>query len=165
MFFVMLPSFPPRNRRVQLVSDIDGDGVGQWTPCLYLMTFKARETLWTLRRRHTEQDGVSNHRYLDCLLNRLYGRRSKKISKLRVTGLCEGNSPVTGEFLSQRASNAENLSIWWRHHEQCLFRHFLIFLWIYSQTMHMGLPRVDKAKYLTPAFRVLYLGDFWTKAS
>ena len=51
-----------------------------------------------------------------CLLNRLFRRRSKKTSKLRVTGLCEGNSPVTGEFPTQRASNAENGSIWWRHH-------------------------------------------------
>ena len=34
-----------------------------------------------------------------------------------VTGLCEGNSPVTGEFPVQRASNAENVSIWWRHHD------------------------------------------------
>ena len=42
--------------------------------------------------------------------------RSKKTSKLRVTGLCAGNSPVTGEFPAQRASNAENVSIWWRHH-------------------------------------------------
>ena len=25
--------------------------------------------------------------------------------------------PVTGEFPAQRASNAENVSIWWRHHE------------------------------------------------
>ena len=41
---------------------------------------------------------------------------AKKISKLRVTGLCEGNSPVTGEFPAQSASNAENVSIWWRHH-------------------------------------------------
>ena len=31
--------------------------------------------------------------------------------------LCEGNSPVTGEFPAQMASNAENISIWWRHHE------------------------------------------------
>ena len=31
--------------------------------------------------------------------------------KLRVTGLCEGNSPVTGEFPAQRASNAGNVSI------------------------------------------------------
>ena len=42
---------------------------------------------------------------------------SKKILKLRVTGLCAENSPVTGEFIAQRASNAENVSIWWRHHE------------------------------------------------
>ena len=35
--------------------------------------------------------------------------------KLHITGLCEGNSPVTVEFPAQRASNAENLSIWWRH--------------------------------------------------
>ena len=41
----------------------------------------------------------------------------KKTSKLRVTGLCAGNSPGTGEFPAQMASNAENVSIWWRHHE------------------------------------------------
>ena len=34
---------------------------------------------------------------------------------LRVTGLCEGNSPGTGEFRAQRASNAENVSIWYKH--------------------------------------------------
>ena len=50
------------------------------------------------------------------LLNRLFRRRSKKTSKLRVTGLCAGNSTVTGEFPAQMASNAENVSIWWRHH-------------------------------------------------
>ena len=42
-------------------------------------------------------------------------RRSKKTLKLRVTGLCAGNSLVTGEFPAQMASNAENVSIWWRH--------------------------------------------------
>ena len=30
--------------------------------------------------------------------NRLFRRRSKKTWKLRVTGLCEGNSPMTSEF-------------------------------------------------------------------
>ena len=35
--------------------------------------------------------------------------------KLRVIGLCDGNSPVTGEFPEQRASNAENVFIWWHH--------------------------------------------------
>ena len=37
-------------------------------------------------------------------------------STVRVTGLCVGNSPGTGEFPAQMASNAENVSIWWRHH-------------------------------------------------
>ena len=44
------------------------------------------------------------------------GEDKKKKSKLRVTGLCEENSPVTGEFPAQRASNAENVSIWWNPH-------------------------------------------------
>ena len=51
-----------------------------------------------LQWRHNERDAVSNHQPHDCLLNRLFRHRSKKISKLHVTGLCEGNSPVTGEF-------------------------------------------------------------------
>ena len=49
-------------------------------------------------------------------------RRSNKTSKLRVTGLCAGNSPVTSEFPTQRASNAENVSIWWRHHVELRYR-------------------------------------------
>ena len=53
---------------------------------------------------------------VSIVYNRLFRRRSKKTSKLRVTGPCEGNSPVTGEFPTQRASNAKNASIWWRHH-------------------------------------------------
>ena len=44
------------------------------------------------------------------------GANQKKTSKLRVTGLCAGNSPAPGEFPAQMASNAENVSIWWRHH-------------------------------------------------
>ena len=43
-------------------------------------------------------------------------RRSKKTSKIRITGLGERNSLVTGEFPAQRSSNAENVSIWWHHH-------------------------------------------------
>ena len=41
----------------------------------------------------------------------------RKTSQLRVTGLCVGNSPETAEFTAQMASNAENIFIWWRHHE------------------------------------------------
>ena len=64
----------------------------------------------------------AHHQPYECLLNRLYRRRSKKILKLRVTGLCAGNSPVTGEFPAQMASNAENISIWWRHHDLSQWR-------------------------------------------
>ena len=70
----------------------------------------------SLHWRQNGRDGVSNHQPQDCLLSRLFRRRPKKASKHRVTGLCEGNSPKTGELPAQRASNAENVSIWWRHH-------------------------------------------------
>ena len=53
----------------------------------------------------------------------LFRRRSKKRLKLCVTGLCMGNSQGTGEFPAQMASNAENVSIWWRHHGR---KHFHI---------------------------------------
>ena len=70
----------------------------------------------SLQWRHNGRNYVSNHQSHDCLLNRLFRCKSKKTSKLRVTGLCEGNSLVTGEFPAQRDSDAENVSIWWRHH-------------------------------------------------
>ena len=77
---------------------------------------EADSSLSSLHWRHNDHDGVSNHQSHGCLLNRLFRRRSKKTWKLRVTGLCVGNSPGTGEFPAQMASNAENVSIWWRHH-------------------------------------------------
>ena len=52
-----------------------------------------------LQRCHIERGSVSNHRRLDCILNRLFRRRSKKTSKLRVTGLCEGNSPRCDAYM------------------------------------------------------------------
>ena len=71
--------------------------------------------------RHNGPDSVSNLQPQDCFLNRLFRRRSKKTSKHRVTGLCAWNSPVTGEFPAQMASNAENVSIWWLHHVVQIF--------------------------------------------
>ena len=61
-----------------------------------------------LQWRHNGRGCVLNHQPQDCLLNRLLRRRSKKTSKLCVSGLC---APVT-----QIASNAKHVSIWWRHH-------------------------------------------------
>ena len=62
-------------------------------------------SLTTLQWRHNEGNGVSNHRRFDCLLNFLFRRRSKKTSRLRVTGLCEGNLMVTTGFLPQDHSD------------------------------------------------------------
>ena len=69
-----------------------------------------------LRWRHNGPHGNSNHQPHDCLLNCLFGRRSKKTSKLCVTGLCAWNSLGTCEFPAQMTSNAENVSISWHHH-------------------------------------------------
>ena len=71
--------------------------------------------------RYNGRDGVSNHQPHECLLNRPFRCRSKKTSKLHVTGLCAGNSPGTGEFHAQIASDAENVSIWWRHYLKSVF--------------------------------------------
>ena len=71
---------------------------------------------YPLQWRHNGHDGISNHQPHDCLLNRLFRHRSKKTSKLRITGHCARNSPVTGGFPAQMASNAESVSIWWCHH-------------------------------------------------
>ena len=65
--------------------------------------------LHALRWRLNERDGASNHQPRDCLLDRLFRRRSKKTSKLCVTGRCTGNSPVAGEFHAQMTSIAENI--------------------------------------------------------
>ena len=89
----------------------------------------------TLQWRQNEYDGVSNHRRLGCLLNHFCRRRSKETSKLRVTGLCEGNSPVTGEFPAQRVSNAELWCFhWWRHHHKIDF------------TVYIGTCCIDSVK-------------------
>ena len=47
----------------------------------------------TSRWCHNGCDSVSIHQPHDCLLNRLFRRRSKKTSKLRATGLLVVNSP------------------------------------------------------------------------
>ena len=49
-------------------------------------------SLMSFQWRHNERDGVSNRRRLDGL----FRHRSNKTSKLRITGLCEGNYPHKG---------------------------------------------------------------------
>ena len=61
--------------------------------CYISIAFMKFEHNCSLHWYHNDHDGVSNHQPHGCLLNRIFGRRSKKTSKLRVTGHCAGNSP------------------------------------------------------------------------
>ena len=114
-FYSSLGCFYPSGTTGRVVSSntgiysphcVDSLSLGNWAVILNV----------SLQWRHNGQDGFSNHQPHDCLLNRLSRCRSKKTSKLCVTGLCEGNSLVTGEFPAQVASKPENVSIWWCHH-------------------------------------------------
>ena len=67
-------------------------------------TFSSWSYHSSIQWRHNEHD--HDRQLHDCLLNRLFRHRSKKTSKLRVTGLCAGNSQVAGEFPAQTASYA-----------------------------------------------------------
>ena len=107
MFLVVFRQVAPAIRRIQTLTTAP-----TMRPTAQLCVSISIALQW----RHNGLDGVSNYQPHHCLLSRLFGRRSKKTSKLRVTGLCTGNSPGTGEFPSHMASNAENVSIWWRHH-------------------------------------------------
>ena len=113
-----------------------GGGVGEWVVVGNggggkSISTKLQWNTTTLQWHPNGRDVVSNHQPHDCLLNRLFRCRLKKTSKLRVTGLCAGNSPETGEFSAQMASNTENVSIWWRHHEaQAVLFMCLVLSWI-----------------------------------
>ena len=85
----------------------------KWYVWWYLLMF-------SLQWRHNKHDAVSNRQPHDCLLNHPFMCKPNKTSKPRDTGLCAGNSPVTGEFPAQMASNAKIVSIWWRRHDQHL---------------------------------------------
>ena len=49
----------------------------------------------------------------------------ENIKALRHWPMC-GESPGTGEFPAQMASNAETVSIWWRHH----IKQVIAFYWL-----------------------------------
>ena len=80
-------------------------------PCCVLTQFTP------LQWHHNKHKGISDHWHLHCLSTVWSCTDQRKLQKLHVTGLCVGNSLVTGEFPAQKASNLENVSIWWRHHD------------------------------------------------
>ena len=71
----------------------------------------------SLQWRHNVRGGVSNHQPHDCIYSTVYsGADQRKHQSSASLAFVWVNSPMTGEFPAQRASNAENVSIWWRHH-------------------------------------------------
>ena len=75
----------------------------------------------TLQWRHNDHDGISNHQP-----RRLFTQPSIQTQiKENIKAPCHwplcGEFTGTGEFPTQRVSYAENVSIWWRHHEESLF--------------------------------------------
>ena len=105
----------------------------QWRQLLGMVTYISQKKWWcklhselsylpyfispkALQWRHNKHPGVSDHRWHDCLFNRLFRLTSKKTSKPALLALCEGNPLVIIGYPSQSASNWETLSIWWRHH-------------------------------------------------
>ena len=47
----------------------------------------------------------------------------KETSKSALLALCDENSPVIGEFPAQCTSDAEKVSMWWRHNAETLLRY------------------------------------------
>ena len=77
--------------------------------CNWISFFNLITLLW----RHNEHDGVSNHQPHDCLLNRLFRRRSKKIAKPRVTGdrwFPRTNGQWSGKCLHLMTSSWEKIN-------------------------------------------------------
>ena len=107
-----------------------------------------------LHWRHNGRDSVSNHQPHGCLVTRLFRRRSKKnIKAPRHWPLC-GEFTGTGEFPAQMASYAENVSIWWRHHEssgQWNEAVALAHMWHHS-IFNSHIPRCIRQIYYTRAY-------------
>ena len=63
-----------------------------------------------------ESYGISNHQQLNCSSTACSVLHQRKHQISVLLALCEGNPPVTGGFPSQRASDAEIISILCYHH-------------------------------------------------
>ena len=89
--------------------------------------------------RHNGRGSVSNHQPHDCLLNRLFRQIKESVKAPRHWPFCE--------FPAQMASNAENVSIWWRHHgsAHCIGQCVIPFSWCRSSCWQLGHGRMVNA--------------------
>ena len=128
-----------KHMRSIITSGFQTDGVGLLMPrrlvprLRTILTFTMYHILDPLNKIHASQlkhgrNGCHFH-YSDVIMGPMASQNTspaieaqiKENTKLRVTDHCARNSPLTGEFPAQRASNAENVSIWWRHHAHRAF--------------------------------------------
>ena len=98
-------------------------------PTYFMPYLPMNYSLLSLQWRHNERDGVSNHRRLDCLLKRFFQAQIEESIKAPRPRPLWGESTVDRWFPSQRASNAENVSIWWRHHDHSWLLLPLLLAW------------------------------------
>ena len=71
----------------------------------------------TLQWLHNGRDSVSNTS-LTIVYSTVYSHTDQRKHQSSASlAFVQGNSPGTGEFPAQMASNMKNVSIWWRHHE------------------------------------------------
>ena len=104
-----------------------------WTSvAVLLVSYCGIQLAITLQRRHNECDGVSNQQLHDRLFNRLFRCRSKKISKLRGTGLCEFKNLLnTWWYWFHNAITEYICSIWTGAFKKRIYPHTLIYIYIY----------------------------------
>ena len=114
-----------------------------------------------LQWHHNEHNGVSNHQPHDCLLNRLFKRRSKKISKLCVTGLCEGihrwpgNSPHKGPVTRKILPFDDVIMVYGYHYSRIKWALWLLNLSATRMLFQHSLQR----NYQSSALQVLCEGN------
>ena len=109
--------------------------------------------LHTLQRRQSRRDCISKHRRLDCLLNRLFRRRSKKTSKLAILkGIprrpvnSPHKEPVTRKMFP--LDDVIMIHTWWSKTKKtfCIWK-IIAFIsnWIFPATEEI--PHLEKQMY------------------
>ena len=117
--------------------------ISEWHGCSHLFTHYVDVIMGTM---------ASQISSLTIVYSIVYsGADKKKTSKLRVTGLCTGTSPGTGEFPAQMASDAEKVSLWSRHH---------VFAWPHCLIDISLLAKYGRKQELNERFACLLLMKF-----
>ena len=103
----------------------------------------------SLEWRHNEHDGVSNHQPHDCLLNRFFKAQINENMKVPRHWPLWVEFTVDRWFPAQRASNADNDPIWWRHHVPTVFKTFIDTIFFYNILWDNDFEHVffDQANY------------------